>query len=838
MTIRRNTIQHGAVRFSLALVLCSLTALSYAAPGPQMSLTNDKFTITGSGASAGFSQTGTITSDAGAISKIADVPTTSGVGIPSFSFDLALANADESSTYTFKVAVIIEDKDHPMRRMEASIGTLNLKVLADATTVTGDIPTQALTVHGQDGGGNTRITVTNAQNNSANGPITISGGSVSFNGANLITRIRNANTLFDTILLPEFDQIANYNYWIVVQQTAGTAVQFGRSTGGFTAFTGQPVTSTYMQILTPFTAGAYTPYSVNGEFNVKPFSSGGGDTTPPTTTVEADTTALNIVVDELTVKINNGTATETEITNFVKDAQALLVKTQNQTTTLSPAAAVNVTRAIVSTFKVVQAAAAKGSNTDKQLTSDVLSKGTAVLKDVSGADGLSVVDAGSIGGIAQDLLDVVADEITVTATDKDIETLKSLLDVFVNTEDVTKDGIKVEVIEKISQTTTKFSQDVCSAGDPSTSTQLSGLSFFALHDAEGVSGSAQAASSDAQKKKIARLFKKLKRLPNGRTPPSKVKNLAQKLVKLSPIKAERYYKIATQKYATVLKRGAVQESIVNRITKSISKGQVPITNCDGSTSGSTPALTNGLSIFAATAAPEFAQDPYDESILRVTVGEAVYIAESSQTLIVPSFLADGTYPQPDGSILAVSGNIGNRLSSSPADRIGFFDAVTTAGFEIDFRADGGIDIDLGADGKFSGVFALDNVAGFEGECGAITIANPTGAVNSPEYSFAVNCANGISQRVMPYIADSTFYELGEAYNAEITTDRDTGIITITGIGQFKPSFYSTALTAADQAFFDANALEGFAFRARDVNGDGKMDYEAITATKVQTLYGL
>ncbi|MGC1479547.1 MAG: hypothetical protein WA771_03520 [Chthoniobacterales bacterium] len=88
---------------------------------------------------------------------------------------------------------------------------------------------------------------------------------------------------------------------------------------------------------------------------------------------------------------------------------------------------------------------------------------------------------------------------------------------------------------------------------------------------------ASAQTSDKDKKKIDRFFKKLKKLPNGRSRPAKVISFSRKLVKLDPKKAKRYYKTATVKFLTAFaERKSIQlEGIYTRLlSRAAAKGQI------------------------------------------------------------------------------------------------------------------------------------------------------------------------------------------------------------------------------------------------------------------------
>src|SRR5690606_24745612 len=132
-----------------------------------------------------------------------------------------------------------------------------------------------------------------------------------------------------------------------------------------------------------------------------------------------------------------------------------------------------------------------------------------------------------------------------------------------------------------------------------------------------------------------------------------------------------------------------------------------------------------------------------------------------------------------------------------------------------------ISIDLRNGERFSGVFAYDNLDGQSTDaCGAISIVDPIGNPASAGYAFGVNCANGVEQHVAPYIDNIAFYDTLLAEGFEATTDRSTGIITIAGVGRFKPSFFTLPLSSADATYRSNNALaNGIAVRALDANGD-------------------
>jgi len=226
------------------------------------------------------------------------------------------------------------------------------------------------------------------------------------------------------------------------------------------------------------------------------------------------------------------------------------------------------------------------------------------------------------------------------------------------------------------------------------------------------------------------------------------------------------------------------------------------------------------------------------ALLVSTTGES-YAAVSTNTRLVPDSVTNGVSYLSDGRALAVANGLGIELAPAAYDLLGFAGGVESAGFAISFRADGSVSINVGNNERFTGAFAYDNISGVSGNCGATSFNEPTGDPATAAYAFGVSCANGVVQRVTPYIDNLEFYSAVLAAGFELTTDRNTGIITIDTVGRFKPSFFTMPLNAADQAYLTANPGNGgMAFKATDVNGDGVTDYQVIYAAGTQMLYGV
>ena len=207
---------------------------------------------------------------------------------------------------------------------------------------------------------------------------------------------------------------------------------------------------------------------------------------------------------------------------------------------------------------------------------------------------------------------------------------------------------------------------------------------------------------------------------------------------------------------------------------------------------------------------------------------------------VPSSVPNGIRVRRDGRTVIVNNGVAVELSPMALDVSAFAVAVETAGYQFSARDNGSFGLNLGGGNSFSGTFAYDNLSGADiTSCGAVSFTEPTREVNTAEYSFGINCANGTTQRVLPYPNNTSFFESVAAAGLTVNADRSSGFITISGVGVLKPSFFVSPRTAAEVTFYDANKDSfGLAYQAMDINADGKMDYKVISATGTQLFYGV
>ncbi len=249
-------------------------------------------------------------------------------------------------------------------------------------------------------------------------------------------------------------------------------------------------------------------------------------------------------------------------------------------------------------------------------------------------------------------------------------------------------------------------------------------------------------------------------------------------------------------------------------------------------------LGNGLNALALTSSDTTVRRNETDDSMRITSGGKEYAVVATAMRIVPPTLAEGLSALPDGRLLLVRDGYAFEVAGTATDIDSFISGVAFAGFTPSFRSDGGVNIAVGNNQRFVGSFVISDVAS-SAECGYPSFTAPTGNPASEAYAFAMQCENGVTQNITPLTDSPQFFATLANAGLEAQTNRDTGVVTIANVGRFKPSFFVNPLSAADQAFFDrVKNADGVAFRARDVNGDTIVDYEVLTATGSQVLYGV
>lgn len=798
---------------------CSLVLLLSSGPcafahelGAQIGLQDDQVTITGSGASAGFSQLANISAN-GTVSTVVNVPSTNGVGIPSFAFTLVSSATSENYHADFRVGIIIQDKNVPGRRFEAEIPKLSLRV--DEGEMTGTIPnSQSLVAKARNGAGTIEVSVS-IPNNSQNGPITISGGTVTMSATSLLSRVRSANSLFDSIILAEFDQPASYEYWIAVKESGtATAVRFGKTTGGFAVFTGQPAAAPFALLRAADYSGGYF---VKGEFNVVLSASSGGATgggesggaseavTQETDGLEAELAAIPLIDSAVVPTADTLAKIATAVNNAGNIVSQAAAAAAAGTLTGEQAIAT-----LLQTNKAVELAGqAKqaGGSTSASASISVLTNIASVFSGLSSS-------GTALNGFQKIQL--------ATEAKKAIDNAKALIK---EGEGGTTQSELIALVDAGAQLLNKMSglngnkvpDDVLASVNTLSTTAIAN-SLQGLDAAQGINRNDPIEVRNFLQSNVS----------------AKQKALETTTVKVEPI----------LRFSVSIGSANIQDcpQLIEQVTQDLSTNlgipvsRIALAIVECQSQGSNAAILSGEgNLFAATASPTITID--DAGILTYSTNNEKYVARTILR-IVPSSFPEGTSTLANGKILVVGAGIANEVSPTAFDEVAFGQAVSSAGFQLTYKDNGSIFIALGNNESFSGAFAYDSL-GTASSCGAVTFVAPVGSPASADYAFVASCADGARQRITPFTNASGFYTSLANAGMNASTDRNTGIVSIASIGSFKPSFFVTALSSNDAAFFEATKnIDGIAFRATDANADGKTDYEIISTTGVQLMYGL
>ncbi|GFZ77468.1 hypothetical protein GCM10011403_20650 [Pseudohongiella nitratireducens] len=267
----------------------------------------------------------------------------------------------------------------------------------------------------------------------------------------------------------------------------------------------------------------------------------------------------------------------------------------------------------------------------------------------------------------------------------------------------------------------------------------------------------------------------------------------------------------------------------------------------GSDSLTVPVLSDGrIGGINAAEGDTTAEISFDADLQRYTVrfGSEVYVAQALSAKAIPEGLTAGLSMLADGRIVLIGeGGVAIEMAPAPLDIYYFTAAVDNQNFTPDFRDNGGFTLALSGSESFSGTFAYDNLgaANVTESCGEVSFTAPTIAPNAPAYGFVMNCSDsGVSQNIVPFPAQDNFFSALAGLDIDVSTDRNTGIVTVEGFGMFKPSFFvSNNRTDAEASYYTTNSGDlGIAFQGMDVNADGVLDVKVITESNVQILYGV
>lgn len=217
-----------------------------------------------------------------------------------------------------------------------------------------------------------------------------------------------------------------------------------------------------------------------------------------------------------------------------------------------------------------------------------------------------------------------------------------------------------------------------------------------------------------------------------------------------------------------------------------------------------------------------------------------FVADIASLKIVSSSVADGFFELSNGNVLIVGDNLSMTLSPASFDIESFVDAATAANVDVTLLPNGGLSISDGVIVALA-TFGFENAENADlGNSGTATFGGVTGADESDaNYFFTVNYANGATQKLQPLISDDAFYDSVEGFGYAVSTDRATGIITIDGVGNFRPGYVVNSITFAEGFTHNLNKdASGVSYAVTDANSDGVMDVLVFTDSSVQIVFGM
>ncbi|MDH7944953.1 hypothetical protein QGM61_14085 [Pseudohongiella sp. SYSU M77423] len=852
-------------------VAASLIAgMSTQALANDFTINNGQLTISNDNS---FSQTVTVGAN-GIVGSVDNVPVSNNFGIPNFSFDLVnSATTPTNGTYTFEVAVAIQSDSVSTRRFEAYLGNLTLTV--NGSTVTGTIANQDLVVLARDGAVNATAVISN--NSASNGAVTISGGSVTFSGSNLVNRLVNANAAFQTIL-NAFNAGGSYTYTVAIEQTTGAqATRFGRIVNGtfspFPRVQTECSLATNSQLSNVFTLNGTvnnapyairtllsSAYAVQGKFGVQQAASsgaltaftedcteqttgggggggnnGGGEVVVPVEQLQEQAEQLDSLAEQ--IANNPGNVPEAVIQQIDQATDNAVQNIGNVIARFEQGTEVN-TGNLLATLEVAAKASstsstASGSGTGNQ---SLAQKSSSLLTNSAAA--LTSLAAQSQSGNAPALTATQVTQVR-TATTNLLSTASTLSTQSTSTTDIAS---AARAAAEVINANRRLNVAADAALVTSVSNASAQIATAAIRAVAGANVSdAEITTLLQQNQGLAEQVLNLA-LP---IPPSQVTTRAERNNQIGNTAAGANMSAAARARLADATRDnfvvptAVVVNGVNVLEKlrNLFRGS--------GTQGFSLAIIDetgrfgGIAGTSHTTQADIIVDDVTGAVKVVLPGET-YAGAIVAVKSVPSTVPNGIRVRRDGRTVIVTDGVAVELAPMALDVVAFGAAVESAGYEFSTRDNGSIGLNLGSGNTFSGTFAYDNLTSANiSTCGGVSFVEPTQEVNTADYSFGIKCSNGATQRVVPYPSNTSFFESVAAAGLTANADRSSGFITISGVGVLKPSFFVSPRTAAEVTYYDANKDSfGLAYQAMDVNADGKMDYKVISATGTQLFYGV
>ena len=871
------------------------------------SLTSNQFTISskpGAAAADNFTVTATLGSDGVLFTTDLSLPKfdlssdTLKSGIPTFSFTIDPSGLVANKTHNFKIGLSISDDASPTtRRFEAFLPTLTLAV-DGSKNVTGTIPTQDLKVRAKKGS----ATFYQAINNpSANGPVSISGATITLSGSQAVTLLKaQGNAALDAVL-DSFTLNGAFTFRVVIQEIASPATaQLGvRSDNGFAPVPrigtacvadSNSTVGNVFQLITD--TGFTNAFAVQGRFS----SNGSAVTNTPATAftescgaaggggaapVEEATPPAEGSVAAAEEAVNNlGSVLDDIDTSAPLDASSLVqldslnsaIETAADTLSSSVDAEIASSGVSEATVTTSTNLATKSAAATSALAK-ALSTGTAVSKtNLLGALSSGAKASATASKVSGATTDSAAKQ-TLNTQNKEILTssatlLTSLADQGEALSTAETDAVRTVATNLVSTTTSLASESTTAAELQTFATQAN--TILEAQEKLGIPANTALIESVAEASEAIATNLITQQLTTEGEAPSDTE--IQEALASNSTLLESVLDVAikvppsviiprTERSDRISARGpslaaAALESVTAATEKIINPANVTLKGGSTASNALSTFLGQGL---LTSALLETSNVPFRRTALALGGETSIVVDEATGAVTinvpggsysaaivsirnVPAVVPQGIKVRSDGRATIVTSGAAIDLAPNAFGLVEFIAAVDAAGFAYTQNANGSFTLDLGNGQTFSGVFGYDNLidADLTAACNAISVTEPAGAENSPSYAYGIGCSNGANQRVLPFAAYSDFYASLKASGMTATTDRSTGVIGISGLGSFKPSFFTSSdWTNAERLnWLFYKDKYGIYMAQADVNGDGITDIKVITEGSLQVLYGL
>lgn len=206
--------------------------------------------------------------------------------------------------------------------------------------------------------------------------------------------------------------------------------------------------------------------------------------------------------------------------------------------------------------------------------------------------------------------------------------------------------------------------------------------------------------------------------------------------------------------------------------------------------------------------------------------------------VVASGFPDGVGMRSDGSVVVTRNRMASIVVPASADPVNFFADLRASDFIASTASDGNVTI---RDGSlfFSGSFDFLGVTAGGDAQPVTTVMLPQGKDESDlNYRFGIVYRNGSGQVIQPFIAEDNFLPSTRSLGIAVSIDRNSGVVTADGL-RFRPSYFIEPMDQETSDYWMENRDSfNLAYRARDVNNDGIVDIEVISALGTQVAYGL